>query len=171
MTEQLNLDKVKEQYSGENLRQATLCFLVKDGKILLAMKKRGFATGKWNGAGGKPKAEDKSIEATARREMFEETQAVPIKLKKVAVLNFYFLEKSDWNQQVVVFLTNNWRGEPRETKEMNPKWFAIDEIPYAEMWEDDELWLPRVLNGKIVEGYFLFDENQKMLEHEITEIA
>ena len=127
------------------LRQATLCFLIREGKILLAMKKRGFAAGKWNGAGGKPIDEDKSLEATAKREMFEETTVTPKKLKKVAVLNFYFETKTDWNQQVIVFTTHDWNGTPTETEEMAPKWFNINEIPFTEMWEDDILWLPKVL--------------------------
>jgi 8-oxo-dGTP pyrophosphatase MutT (NUDIX family) len=165
------LSKIKKQISGTTLRQASLCFLLKDKQILLAMKKRGFAKGKWNGAGGKPKDEDGGIEATARRETLEEIQVTPRNLKKVAVLNFYFLEKSEWNQQVIVFLTHDWTGTPTETEEMSPKWFDIKDIPYENMWWDDPLWLPKVLSGKIVEGNFLFDNNQKLLEHEVVEIA
>lgn len=165
------LKAVKEKYSGEKLRQATLCFLIKDNQILLAMKKRGFAAGRWNGAGGKPKDGDKNIEATAKREMLEETTVTPRKLKKVGILNFYFESQTDWNQQVIVFLTSDWTGTPSETEEMAPKWFDINQIPYDQMWEDDILWLPKVLSGKIVEGNFLFDGNQKMLEYEVIEIA
>jgi hypothetical protein len=54
---------------------------------------------------------------------------------------------------------------------MAPKWFNINEIPYDQMWIDDILWIPKVLKGRIVEGNFLFDENQKMLEHEVVEVA
>lgn len=36
------------------MRQSTLVFVFnKQKQILLAMKKRGFGVGKWNGAGGK----------------------------------------------------------------------------------------------------------------------
>jgi 8-oxo-dGTP pyrophosphatase MutT (NUDIX family) len=164
------IDEVRKNLK-EPLRQATLCFLVKENKILLAMKKRGFAAGKWNGAGGKPNDNDRNIEATAKRETFEEIQVNVRKLKKVAILNFYFQVKTDWNQQVTVFLTDTWQGEPKETEEMAPKWFNINEIPYTDMWEDDILWLPLVLKGNIVEADFLFDENQKMLEHNVRIIA
>lgn len=167
----LNLKEVKEKYKDTPLRPATLVFLLRGNEILLAMKKRGFAEGLWNGSGGKSKDGDKSIEATARREMQEETTVTPKKLKKVAVLNFYFQEKSEWNQQVHVYLTHEWEGTPTETEEMAPKWFAINQIPYDQMWSDDILWLPKVLNSHIVEGYFLFDEEQKMLEHEVREVA
>lgn len=171
MKEKPTLSEVKEKYSREAIRQATLCFLIKGNHILLAMKKRGFATGRWNGTGGKPEPEDKNIEATALRETYEEINVEAKNLKQVAVLNFFFSEKSEWNQQVVVYITHEWDGIPEETNEMYPAWFTIDNIPYEEMWEDDKLWLPKVLDGKIVEGNFLFDENQKMLENEVKEIA
>ena len=41
----------------KKLRQATICLLRKNDEVLLAMKKRGFGVGKWNGVGGKVKAE------------------------------------------------------------------------------------------------------------------
>jgi ADP-ribose pyrophosphatase YjhB (NUDIX family) len=47
--------------------QSTLSFLIKDNKVLLAQKKRGFGVGKWNGVGGK-KNSDETIEQTAKRE-------------------------------------------------------------------------------------------------------
>ena len=153
----------------EPLRQATLIFLLKDGQILLAMKKRGFGADKWNGVGGKRRDGEK-IEETAKREANEEIGVSVGYLKEVAILNFYFLEKTDWNQQVVVYLSDNWIGEPKESEEMAPRWFDLDEIPYIDMWDDDIFWLPKVLNGSRVEADFLFDENQKMIEKDVTEI-
>src|SRR5687767_7036372 len=115
------------------LRQATLVFLVKDNQILLAMKKRGFAEGKWNGVGGK-KNDNETIDEAARRETFEEIGVKVTKLNKVASLNFYFLEKPEWEQQVIAYLVNNWGGDPKESEEMAPRWFDINKIPYKEMW-------------------------------------
>lgn len=37
----------------------TLCFIIKNGKVLLARKKRGFGKGKWNGTGGKVKSNER----------------------------------------------------------------------------------------------------------------
>ena len=50
---------------------------------------------------------------------------------------------------------------------MAPRWFKLNEIPYDQMWEDDKSWLPKVLKGERIEGDFLFDENQKLLEQTI----
>ena len=55
------------------MKQTTLCLLVKGDEILLAMKKRGFGEGRWNGTGGKFDPEnDKDIFDTAKRETKEE---------------------------------------------------------------------------------------------------
>ena len=51
------------------MQQATLCILLNNDKILLAMKKRGFGAGKWNAVGGKidPNKGDKDISDTANK--------------------------------------------------------------------------------------------------------
>jgi 8-oxo-dGTP pyrophosphatase MutT (NUDIX family) len=150
------------------LRQATLLFLVKEKHILLAMKKRGFGAGKWNGVGGKKKDEE-SVEETATRETKEEIGVTVSTIVKVAVLNFFFLETPDWNQQVIVYLAGSWSGEPTESEEMSPKWFNKKEIPYEKMWWDDKIWLPKVLEGQKVEADFLFDGDQKVIEQNVRE--
>jgi 8-oxo-dGTP pyrophosphatase MutT (NUDIX family) len=161
------LKEVKEKVIAP-LRQATLVFLIKDKQILLAMKKRGFGTGKWNGVGGKNK-DGENIEETARREANEEIGVSISSLNKVATLNFYFVSNPDWNQQVIVYLSDGWAGNPIESEEMNPEWFDLEKIPYDKMWSDDKFWLPEVLDGKIIEAEFLFDENQEMLDKKINE--
>jgi 8-oxo-dGTP pyrophosphatase MutT (NUDIX family) len=147
-----------EETLAKPLRQATLCLLFENNKILLAMKKRGFGKGKWNGVGGKPDSGE-SIEEAAIREAKEEIDVTPTNLKKVATLNFYFPEvdkSKGFDQQVIVYLVDKWTGTPIESEEMFPKWFGLEEIPYNEMWPDDSYWLPKVLAGKEVNARFLF---------------
>lgn len=147
------------------MKQATLLFLFKDNQVLLAMKKRGFGEGRWNGVGGKPQYGESIIDA-AIRECSEEIVVTPNNIKEVATLNFYFPEKSkDWDQQVIVFSCNNWDGIPVETEEMAPKWFSIDEIPYDQMWSDDIYWLPKVIEGEYVKADFHFDDNDNLLKY------
>lgn len=153
------------------LRQATLCFLLREGEILLALKKRGFATGKWNGAGGKPEPGE-SIDEAAIREVREEIGVTPLHPRRVATLDFYFPEHPDfagWDQQVCVYLADAWQGTPVETEEMAPRWFPLDALPLAEMWADDPLWLPLVLRGIDVRGWFLFDSANTVGEYELVE--
>lgn len=149
-----------------NLRQATLGFLIKDNQILLAMKKRGFGAGKWNGVGGKPN-DGELIEETSKREIMEEIGVVVKNQELVAKIKFYFKNNQDWDQEVVVYKINEWENEPQESEEMAPMWYAIDKIPYDKMWVDDRFWLPKVLSGEKIEARFVFGENEEILEMEI----
>lgn len=155
-----------------DMRQASLCLLVRengnDKEILLAMKKRGFGKGRWNGVGGKPDLEKgENVLDSAIRETEEE---IGIKIKnpeKVAVMDFYFPEQpkeKDWDQQVHLYLIREWEGEPIETEEMLPRWFKIQEIPFDEMWDDDRHWLPHVLEGKKLKAKFYFDKEDKIIK-------
>lgn len=74
------------------MRQTTLVFVFNEkNQILLAMKKRGFGEGKWNGAGGKVE-EGETIVQAASRELMEETgiNIAPDKLEARGVLHFHF---------------------------------------------------------------------------------
>lgn len=155
------------------MRQVSLCLLLKenqnDKNILLAMKKRGFGVGKWNGVGGKINLEkgDKNVFDSAVRETKEE---IGVKIKnseKVAVIDFHFPEvpkEKDFDQQVHVFLIKDWEGEPIESEEMAPRWFNIAEIPFDKMWDDDRHWLPHVLENKKMKAKFVFDKEDKVAD-------
>ena len=152
------------------MKQATLCFLIKNNQILLAMKKRGFGQNRWNGAGGKPNPDEKILDA-AIRETQEEIGVIPKLSKYSAILDFYFQNKPEWNQQVLVFLTNEWVGEPTESEEMKPQWFDLNKIPYDSMWPDDIFWLPQVLSGKKIHAEFTFGENDTILDSIINDLS
>lgn len=153
------------------LRQASLCLLLRGDEVLLARKKRGFGVGKWNGVGGKPEPGE-TIDATAIRETEEEIGVTPHDLRRVATLDFFFPAEpafAGWDQQVCVYLTERWVGEPVESEEVAPRWFARDAIPFAEMWADDPFWLPLVLRGVSVCGQFLYDDSGGVIEYTLTE--
>ncbi len=152
------------------VQRATLLFLIKNDQILLAMKKRGFGKGYWNGVGGKVNSLETSKQA-AIRETKEEINIIPKNIEKVASLDFHIAKtKSEetWIQRVSVYKTSNWDGEPTETEEMKPKWFRISDIPYSKMWADDILWLPKILQGQKIKGEFWFDENFKVKKYLLT---
>lgn len=146
-------------------KRRTLVFLLKDGEVLLAMKKRGFGVGKWNGVGGK-KQDSESIKEAALREALEEIEVEIPKndLKRVGTINFLLPERPDdqgMNCTVYVYSTKKWAGEPKETEEMRPKWFNHTKIPFKDMWWDDQFWLPKVLEGKKFKAIFYFKIDPK----------
>ena len=137
-------------------KQMTLCIVVKGDQVLLGMKKRGFGAGKWNGFGGKLE-EGETVEIAAAREIQEEVGIDPLKMDKVGKLDFEFRDGSQ-TLEVHIFKIVDYVGVPEETEEMRPEWFAIKDIPYAEMWPDDLHWLPLLLEGDKFEGKFIFDK-------------
>lgn len=140
------------------MKLSTLCFCIRDNSVLLAMKKRGFGAGKWNGYGGKV-GEKESPRTAAARELKEESNlfADERTLEQVALVRFYF----DGSQlfECHVFLARDWQGEPDESEEMRPRWFSVSQLPFEEMWVADRKWIPLILAGKKLEAEVNFNTN------------
>ena len=150
--------------------ETTLCLLKKENKILLAMKKRGFGEGKYNGVGGKIEKGETPEEAMIR-ETKEEIAVVPTKFEKVGFIDFdeYYKGKKE-RVTFHLYFVKEWTGEPTESEEMNPKWFDVDNIPYDKMFPDDKYWLPLILEGKKIKAYFDFDEEWNLLCKKIDDL-
>jgi ADP-ribose pyrophosphatase YjhB (NUDIX family) len=134
----------------------TLVYLRRPGMLCLAMKKRGFGAGNWNGYGGKLEAGE-SVRDAAVREVREESGVIVLArdLEEVARIDFIF--KDGKELEVHAFLVDRFEGEPEETEEMRPEWYTFDAIPYEKMWADDPHWLPRALRGEKLRGAVHFD--------------
>jgi mutator protein MutT len=144
--------------------RANLCFIVKDGRVLLIRKKRGLGAGKINAPGGKLEPGETPLQA-AIRETQEEIGVTPLHLEERGFLRFQFVD--GYSLSCVVFLATDLEGEPVSTEEADPMWFDLGAVPYHEMWADDSEWLPTVLSGGTFTGSFLFD-GEKMLEKEVA---
>jgi len=143
----------------------TLLYIIRDNKVLLILKKRGLGKGLYNGVGGKVE-KGESIEEAVIRECLEEINVKPEKLEWRGLLEFH--NDNELYGFVHVFVTEHFKGEPKETEEAKPIWFNIDDIPYDKMWEDDKYWLPHVLSGKKIYGRFWFINNwEKMIRKEV----
>lgn len=146
---------------------AVLCFLLREGRVLLIRKKKGFGAGKITGAGGRIEPGE-SPEEAAVREVREELGVVIRSLKEVGLLEFYSASpEPDW--VVHVFLSLDFDGEPRASEEADPIWVSVDELPLSQMWQDDSVWLRHALSGRFVKGRFWFDKDYtRMLRWEVT---
>jgi 8-oxo-dGTP diphosphatase len=146
--------------------RANLCFIVKEGHVLLIRKRRGFGAGKINAPGGKIEPGESPLQS-AIRETQEEIGVTPLDPQKRGELHFQFAD--GYSLHCEVFLATELSGEPVETDEAIPLWVDAACIPYEEMWEDDRHWLPLLLEGKTFAGYFEFDgENMTSKKLEIT---
>ncbi|PPR01952.1 hypothetical protein CVT24_011100 [Panaeolus cyanescens] len=123
---------------------------VKDGKVLLGYKKRGFGVGRYNGFGGKVDPGETSLEAAARE--LEEEAGITAALTHAGSL-FFMTEGAKWAFQIEIYRADDYKGTITETDEMRPEWFKLPgdsqkqnndlpSIPFDKMWDTDHVWLP-----------------------------
>lgn len=149
---------------------ATLLILSGENEILLAMKKKRFGKGNWNGVGGKVEPNE-TIEQAAVRETEEEIGVTPIEYEKIGEMLFNEQYEGVPEQLTVhIFKCTKWNGEPTESDEMAPKWFKINEIPFDQMFADDRYWIPLFLAGKKFRGQCDFDKDWKITDIKIVEV-
>lgn len=135
--------------------EATLCFIRSGGKVLLMEKKRGMGRGLINAPGGRLEPEETPLEA-AVRETQEEVLLTPLDPVKTGELYFQFVD--GYKLKGHVYTATAYEGEMGPTDEADPFWIDESEIPYDRMWEDDRYWIPHMLAGRFVKGYFVFDD-------------
>ena len=140
-----------------------MVFVFNGEQVLLIRKKRGLVAGKINAPGGKVD-QGETHHAAALRELKEEVGITAWDLNYVGDHRFQFTD--GYAMHVHVFRTDRFKGDPIETDEAIPMWVSIHEIPYDEMWADDRIWIPLMLEGKSFSGKYLFDDSL-MISHEV----
>jgi len=150
------------------VRHDVLCFIIDDKKLLMIKKSPElFGGGKWNGLGGKIGV-DESPEEACVREVYEESGLLASNLKYHGALKFWFGNPVEPFIICYVYSTNSFEGQLKESHEGILQWIDYDKIPYEEMWEDDQHWLPMLLQGKSFNGEFYFNsEGTKLLRHRL----
>lgn len=147
-------------------QRATLLFVIRNNQILLIHKKRGLGAGKINGPGGRIEAGETALEG-AVREVEEELCVTPQEVSFCGELSFQFVD--GLSLHCSVFRAENCTGTPQETDEAIPLWVPIDKIPYDNMWQDDQYWMPLMFDSKVFNGKFIFDKDT-MLDKVIEQI-
>ncbi|MEK7073537.1 MAG: 8-oxo-dGTP diphosphatase [Patescibacteria group bacterium] len=147
------------------MKETNLCYLFRPGQVLLAMKKRGFGVGKWNGPGGKANPGESPVEALVR-EVHEEIGVTVKTSDDRGIIEFIYAGKPDSTTRCRIFSSTDFEGEPVESEEMRPQWFGVDAIPYPEMWESDGVWFPKLLADERVNYRLYFSRDVRFVKHE-----
>ena len=148
-------------------KQTVVGYLIRDNRIILGRRIRvshNLGENLIAGVGGKLESGETYDEAFIREFIeefgtYEEGNIVCRPLKFKAVGNIKYLNVNDkWDIQMEVYICTEWEGEPVKTESMQPVGpYAFEDIPYDEMWEDNQLFLPKILEGKRVEGTVLYE--------------
>ena len=147
--------------------KATITYLVADSKVLLIEKLRGHGAGKVNAPGGRLE-EGETPDAASRREVMEEVGVTVRSQELNAVLRFHDVT-TDYRMLGFVFVSHDFEGSASPTDEAVPFWCDLSQLPYDRMWEDDRIWLAKVLNGERCVGEFVFDDDV-LMEHRVVPV-
>jgi 8-oxo-dGTP diphosphatase len=143
---------------------STVCWIIKDDKVLLKLANSGISKGKWNAPGGKNFDNESGVDCI-KREVFEETGLKIEHPTYHGFLNFFLGKENkgepDWITHI--FSTRGFSGELKESREGSLKWFELNELPFKNMWQDDLYWVPLLLEGKKFLGNFYFSKDGKEL--------
>lgn len=147
--------------------EASLCHIVRDRRLLLKLANAGISKGKWNGPGGKFERGETPTQNVIR-EVEEETSLRIVDPAYHGRIEFYMNGGESLDYLVHVFLVSRFSGRARSSEEGVVRWFDLDRIPYARMWDDDRYWLPLLLNGTRFNARFFYDrQNAHVVGYEI----
>jgi 8-oxo-dGTP diphosphatase len=123
------------------MRKATVCFLRKTSKVLLALIEYPSGDRKWNGIGGFVE-QNESPEAAVVREAAEEI-GIQINPEDLNLYKIIPLEEIE----LAVFSVDRWKKDPIiiDTTLKELRWFSPNEVPYDQMHPDNDKWLPGLL--------------------------
>ena len=155
---------------SKKIVNATLLLIKKNKKILLGLKKRGFAKGTYNGIGGKQE-NGETVEQAMIRETQEEIGVTPIVYNFVGKITFDMWYKGEKQIMVMhIYTCTEYQGQITETEEMKPEWFDENNVPFDKMLPDDLQWFPLMLAGKKFIGNAVFNENMEMQSYNFKEV-
>jgi len=151
---------------------AVVGYLKRGDQVVLGLRKKvsfGLGENLIAGIGGKvgdsSDIEDETHEEALAREVSEEIDVKVIKYRKMGRVRFLFPHKPKWNQDVLIYVIDEWEGEPRETAVIKPIWFGIADLPTSQMWDDNAYWVPKILHGEQIDAVFLYADDNKVAEH------
>ena len=146
---------------------SVVAYFIIDGQVLLGLRKKvsmGLGENLIAGVGGKVE-EGETVEEALKREVFEEISVSVTLCREMGKVHFLFPDRPDWQQEMTIFIVEEWEDEAKESKVILPMWVPINDLPEDQMWDDNLYWLPFVLKGKRVNGTFLYDTKGNVDEY------
>lgn len=123
------------------MHNSTLCYIVKDGKVLMlhrVKKKNDINHDKWIGIGGKFEPEE-APEECILREAKEETGLTLTSWRCRGVVTF--LQEGGDGEYMYLFTADDFTGELIECDEGDLQWVSLDFLDALPTWEGDRIFL------------------------------
>jgi hypothetical protein len=132
----------------------TVCYLLDNDEILLAEIVYSSRARVVAGIGGEVTSE-KTLEHQTIQYLYHDVRVTvyPHDLKKVGVL--HHISENEKGERVSestlhIFTCEKWQGEIQNTPGIKPSWYTQATLPYSSMLEQEEQWLPLIMQGEKV---------------------
>ena len=129
------------------MHNSTLCYIVKDGKVLMlhrVKKKNDINHDKWIGIGGKFEPEE-APEECILREAKEETGLTLTSWRCRGVVTF--LQEGGEGEYMYLFTADDFTGELIECDEGDLQWVSMEFLDALPKWEGDQIFLDLLWQG------------------------
>lgn len=171
-----------ETINGVAYRRVVLCFIFRSRRgtrdVLLGLKLTGFGSGRVVAIGGKIDGSESALDA-AVREVAEETgmTLAPSDVLDAGRITWSFPAQPGWNMAATLFTTDVTADvtaegedvEPVACEEIEPRWYAVDSIPWHSMWKDAPHWIPFLLDGKRIDARIIMAvDNEDVADAVVT---
>ncbi len=145
----------------------TLCFLERNGHILMLHRAKEPNYGQWTAPGGKVEFHE-SPQDCIIREMIEET-GYHIHQPRLFGLITEVSVLGDYNWLLFAFHCVAFDGEPIACPEGRLEWVVKERLLSLDMPESDYIFLPHLLSQKpgFFQGKFYYDAERRLVRHEI----
>lgn len=172
------LETYKDWDKEKPYSEGAFVFFIKDQKILMSLTSYNPELQLYSGYGGGVD-EDETPEEAVVREAKEEADVVVKQedLRKVAILTRITKQIPENTQSVfklTIFLSDKWEGEVKDLPGMKSTWFDFNKLPFDQMFPDNKIVLPMVLEGKCVEMNSVYikkgDGERELINRDIREV-
>lgn len=129
----------------------SVCFFLHDDEILLAMNHDRPGKITWNGIASPINNTDEMTQGVIK-EIYRLTKIMVYEhdLKQAGIIHYFTIDSNHNRTEtltITLYTCHTWRGEPVNATGIRPTWFQLEQIPYHEMFEDAQAWLPKILTG------------------------
>jgi 8-oxo-dGTP diphosphatase len=122
-------------------REGILCFLKQNNDVLLILVDYGNKV-VWNGVSGYIDPNENREDAVVR----EVKEEIGVSIDS-STLQYKGTHRVSDNLNLYIFTAIKWEGdpEPKEKSIKEVRWFAINNLPFQEMFEDNKNWISDLL--------------------------
>lgn len=153
----------------------SVCYLIDNDEILLSEIVYSSRTRVFAGVGGEVTTE-KNIEHQTIKYLYQDIRVTvyPHDLKKVGVL--HHISENEKGERISestlhIFTCEKWQGEIKDTPGIKPSWFTLETLPFSSMLEQEEQWLPLIMNGEKVLIEILEKKNGETGKFDLANIS